>query len=71
MGSHLIPGAHDLIASTIGMQASWYFQFVLTTLVLFIPGIRFFEKGLPALCEEPAPPGKNNQLGFVIRSEKR
>ncbi len=49
MGSHLIPGAHDLIASTIGMQASWYFQFVLTTLVLFIPGIRFFEKGLPAL----------------------
>ncbi len=49
MGSHLIPGAHDLIASTVGMQASWYFQFVLTTLVLFIPGIRFFEKGLPAL----------------------
>ena len=49
MGSHLIPGAHDLIASTVGMQASWYLQFILTTLVLFIPGIRFFEKGLPAL----------------------
>ena len=49
MGSHLIPGAHALIASTIGMQASWYIQFVLTTLVLFVPGIRFYEKGLPAL----------------------
>lgn len=49
MGSHFIPGAHALIASTIGMQASWYIQFVLTTLVLFIPGIRFYDKGLPAL----------------------
>ncbi|MFU0506342.1 heavy metal translocating P-type ATPase [Pseudaminobacter sp. NGMCC 1.201702] len=49
MGSHLIPGAHQLIASTIGMQNSWYLQFVLTTLVLFVPGIRFYDKGLPAL----------------------
>lgn len=49
MGSHLIPGVHSLIESTIGMQWNWYLQFVLTTLVLFIPGIRFYEKGLPAL----------------------
>ena len=49
MGSHLIPGAHSLIEATIGMQGSWYIQFALTTLVLFIPGIRFFDKGLPAL----------------------
>ncbi|MCA0341091.1 MAG: heavy metal translocating P-type ATPase, partial [Proteobacteria bacterium] len=49
MGSHLIPGAHELIAATIGMQNSWYLQFVLTTLVLFVPGIRFYDKGLPAL----------------------
>jgi len=49
MGSHFIPGAHALIEATIGMQWSWYIQFVLTTLVLFIPGIRFYEKGLPAL----------------------
>ncbi len=49
MGSHAVPGAHDLIDSTIGMENSWYLQFVLTTLVLFVPGIRFFEKGLPAL----------------------
>ncbi|QMV01810.1 heavy metal translocating P-type ATPase [Devosia sp. D6-9] len=49
MGAHLIPGVHQFIASTIGIQASWYLQFVLTTLVLFVPGIRFYEKGLPAL----------------------
>jgi len=49
MGSHLIPGAHALIEATIGMQMSWYIQFALTTLVLFVPGIRFYEKGLPAL----------------------
>ncbi len=49
MGSHLIPGMHHLIANTIGMQVSWYIQFVLATLVLFGPGLRFFTKGGPAL----------------------
>lgn len=49
MGSHLIPGVHGLIESTIGMQWNWYIQFALTTLLLFIPGIRFYDKGLPAL----------------------
>jgi len=49
MGAHLIPGAHALIEATIGMQWNWYIQFALTTLVLFVPGIRFYEKGLPAL----------------------
>lgn len=49
MGSHLIPGVHRFIGSTVGMQGSWYIQFALTTLVLFGPGIRFFKKGLPAL----------------------
>ncbi|MGY5779665.1 heavy metal translocating P-type ATPase [Rhizobium sp. LEGMi135b] len=49
MGSHLIPGVHGLIAETIGMQRSWYIQLALTTLVLFVPGIRFYQKGLPAL----------------------
>ncbi len=49
MGAHLIPGAHSLINATIGMQWSWYIQFALTTLVLFIPGIRFYQKGLPAI----------------------
>jgi heavy metal translocating P-type ATPase len=49
MGSHIIPGFHGLIASTIGMTASWLLQFVLTTLVLVIPGARFYRKGIPAL----------------------
>ena len=49
MGSHLLPGVERLIAATIGLQASWYLQFTLTTLVLLGPGRRFYAKGLPAL----------------------
>lgn len=49
MGSHLIPAVHSLVANTIGMQMSWYIQFVLATLALFGPGLRFFKKGVPAL----------------------
>lgn len=49
MGSHLIPGMHEWVMNTIGMQQSWYLQFVLTVLVMFFPGRRFYEKGLPAL----------------------
>ncbi|ARM92108.1 copper-transporting ATPase protein ActP 2 (plasmid) [Rhizobium sp. CIAT894] len=49
MGSHLIPAIHGLIQATIGMQWSWYLQFALTSIVLFGPGMRFFEKGLPAM----------------------
>jgi Au+-exporting ATPase len=49
MGSHLIPGMHHLITQTIGIQNSWYLQFILTTLVLVIPGRRFYIHGLPAL----------------------
>ena len=48
MGSHLIPGMHAWVMSTIGMQASWYLQFVLTALVLAVPGRRFYQKGVPA-----------------------
>ncbi len=49
MGSHIIPAVHMFVMDTIGMQNSWYFQFVLTTMVLFGPGMRFFKKGIPAL----------------------
>lgn len=49
MGSHLIPGIHDWVMNTVGMQWSWYLQFILTTLVLVIPGGRFYKKGIPAL----------------------
>jgi len=49
MGSHVIPGMHALIARTIGMGNSHLLQFVLTTLVLFGPGRRFYIKGYPLL----------------------
>ncbi len=49
MGSHFIPGVHDLVHRYIGIQASWVFQFVVVTLVLAWPGRLFFKQGLPAL----------------------
>ncbi|MDN5844229.1 MAG: heavy metal translocating P-type ATPase [Alcaligenaceae bacterium] len=49
MGAHLIPGVHALVERSIGMQSSWYLQFILTTLVLAIPGRIFYTKGFPAL----------------------
>ncbi len=49
MGGHLIPAWHHFIGSTIGHEASWTLQFVLTTAVLLGPGRGFFANGLPAL----------------------
>ncbi|CAN7444702.1 heavy metal translocating P-type ATPase [Rhizobium sp. LjRoot98] len=49
MGSHFIPGVHELIMDTIGMRNNLYLQFVLATVVLFGPGLRFFQKGVPNL----------------------
>jgi len=49
MGSHLIPGVHHWVAMTIGTRTSWLIQFVLTSLVLFGPGLRFFRKGVPSI----------------------
>ncbi|NNE79718.1 MAG: copper-translocating P-type ATPase [Silicimonas sp.] len=49
MGSHFIPGVHQFVADKIGMQNSRLLQFVLTTIVLFGPGLRFYTKGFPAL----------------------
>ncbi len=49
MGSHVVPGMHELVMATIGLQASWGLQFLLTSIVLLVPGLRFYTKGLPAL----------------------
>jgi len=49
MGSHMIPAMHHWVMVNVGMQTSWIIQFVLTTLVLLLPGRRFYAKGLPAL----------------------
>ncbi len=48
MGSHVIPGMHHFVMATLG-KTSWWIQFVLTSVVLFGPGLRFYRKGLPAL----------------------
>ena len=49
MGTHFVPGMYELIGRTIGHDANWVIQFVLTTIVLAGPGRRFFAKGFPAL----------------------
>lgn len=50
MGGHMVPAFHRWIESSIGMQASWYIQFALTTAVLAGPGRMFYRIGLPALA---------------------
>ncbi|MHB2168658.1 heavy metal translocating P-type ATPase [Alsobacter sp. R-9] len=49
MGSHLSDAVHEVVHATIGMQAARVISFVLATLVLFGPGLRFHRKGWPAL----------------------
>ena len=49
MGSHFIPAIHDWIMVNVGMGNNLLLQFVLATLVLFGPGLRFFRKGVPNL----------------------
>lgn len=49
MGAHVVPGMHQLIGRTIGHEASWMIQFVLTTVVLAWPGRGFYTMGFPAL----------------------
>jgi len=62
MGGHFIPGVHALIGNTIGHQASWLIQFVLTTAVLIGPGAVFFRRGLPALVK--AAPDMNSLVAL-------
>jgi heavy metal translocating P-type ATPase len=49
MGGHVVPAFHHWLFGLIGQQTSWLIQFVLTTVVLAVPGRRFFAKGIPAL----------------------
>lgn len=51
MGSHVVPGMHAWVANTVGMQQSWYLQFILTALVMLFPGRVFYAKGFPALLQ--------------------
>ncbi|MCH8542614.1 MAG: heavy metal translocating P-type ATPase [Alcanivorax sp.] len=49
MGSHMIPGMHHWVMHTLGERPNQLIQALLTTLVLFGPGLRFFRAGVPAL----------------------
>ena len=49
MGGHIIPPFHHFVMTTIGMFPSRLVEFILTTLVLFGPGWRFFKSGIPNL----------------------
>ena len=49
MGSHFIPGMHHWLAETIGVQTWRVVSFVLASFVLFVPGLIFFRKGVPAV----------------------
>ncbi|MFN7000336.1 MAG: heavy metal translocating P-type ATPase, partial [Elioraea tepidiphila] len=45
----LVPAFHHLVVDAIGVHGNWLVQFVLATLVLFGPGLRFYRIGFPAL----------------------
>ncbi|MDQ2065596.1 heavy metal translocating P-type ATPase [Xinfangfangia sp. CPCC 101601] len=49
MTGHLIPAFHHWLYASIGQTPLWLAQFLLATLVLALPGRRFFTKGIPAL----------------------
>ena len=49
MGGHFWPPFHHWLHATIGTNVLWMMQFVLSSLVLALPGRRFLTKGLPAL----------------------
>jgi heavy metal translocating P-type ATPase len=51
MGGHMVPAFHHWVHATIGIGNSWLIQFALTTLILAVPGRRFFAKGIPALVQ--------------------
>jgi heavy metal translocating P-type ATPase len=49
MGSHLYMPFHMWLMDTIPMDALWVAYFIATSIVLFVPGWRFFKIGVPAL----------------------
>lgn len=49
MGSHLIPPLQRVLMESIGRQNLYYLYFVLASIVQFGPGLRFYQKGWPAL----------------------
>ncbi|WP_299424584.1 heavy metal translocating P-type ATPase [uncultured Shimia sp.] len=51
MGGHMVPAFHHWLMANVGMQNSYLFQFVLTSILLVGPGREFYAKGIPALLK--------------------
>ncbi len=49
MGSHFIPMLHHWLQMNVGQQNLFYLFFALASVVQFGPGLRFYQKGWPAL----------------------
>jgi len=49
MGGHAVPAFHHWLFGTFGRFPVWVAQFLLTSAVLFGPGMRFYRAGVPAL----------------------
>ncbi|GAA2832417.1 heavy metal translocating P-type ATPase [Aminobacter aminovorans] len=49
MGSHAIPALHHWLMMNVSQQKLYIAFFVLATIVQFGPGLRFYQKGVPAL----------------------
>jgi Cu+-exporting ATPase len=49
MGGHVYPPLHHWLMGVIPVQPLYYLYFLLATVVVFGPGLRFFRKGIPAL----------------------
>jgi len=49
MGNHMVPVFSGWVHNSLGLQTSWWIQLVLTTVVLAVPGARFYKLGIPAL----------------------
>ncbi|TVP81939.1 heavy metal translocating P-type ATPase [Thioalkalivibrio sp.] len=51
MGGHLIPALHHAVHDTLGTQNVYLLFFLLASVVQFGPGLRFYQKGWPALVQ--------------------
>lgn len=49
MGGHFIPPFAQWIDSLVSQQTNWLLQFVLTTIIMVIPGRQFYQIGVPSL----------------------
>lgn len=62
MGSHVYPPMHHWLMGAIPTQTLYIAYFVLTSIVMFGPGRRFFRKGFPALLR--AAPDMNSLVAL-------